>query len=181
MMQIWVKTSLVLSFIIISFTLTNAQLRADQLKGFKLCPGKQLGRILSVEVDGPGCYRRNGQVQWPCFLYPGRTGIYRVSFTHDLPEALSTVKSSIHIVAQYRGALGFTGVHRLPYSKEVNKNACPAIGCPVRPGSVKVIEKTFTVPGAVRMLQQNMKIEFKLTTGKQNDILICFIVPTINQ
>ena len=48
--------------------------------------------------------------------------------------------------------------HRLPYSKEVNKNACPAIGCPVRPGSVKVIEKRFTIPGAVRMMQQNMKI-----------------------
>ena len=181
MMQIWVKACLALSFIIISLTPTNAQLRADQMKGFKLCPGNQLGHILSVEVDGPGCYRRNGRVQWPCFLYPGRTGVYRVSFTHDLPEALPTVKSSIHVVAQYRGPLGFTGVHRLPYSKEVNKNACPAIGCPVMPGAVKLIEKKFTVPGAVRMMQQNMKIEFKLTTGKRNDILICFIVPAINQ
>ena len=181
MMQIWVKACLALSFIIISLTPTNAQLRADQMKGFKLCPGNQLGRILSVEVDGPGCYRRNGRVQWPCFLYPGRTGVYRVSFTHDLPEALPTVKSSIHVVAQYRGPLGFTGVHRLPYSKEVNKNACPTIGCPLMPGAVKLIEKKFTVPGAVRMMQQNMKIEFKLTTGKRNDILICFIVPAINQ
>lgn len=181
MARTWPQTLIGLALITFYFIPTNGQLRADLSKGFKLCPGKQVGRIVSVEVDGPGCYRRNGQAQWPCFLYPGRAGTYRVSFTHNLPNPLTTVKSSIHAIAKYRGFLSRSGVRHIPFFGEVNKNACPAIGCPVRPGSVHIIEKTFKVPGSVRLAEQNMKIEFKLTTGRRKDTIICFIVPAINQ
>jgi len=180
MERIWLQTCFTVALFMIYFTPSEG-LRADLLEGFELCPGKQLGRLVSVDVDGPGCYRRDGSTQWPCFLYPGRTGVFRIAFTHDRPEPLTKVKSSIHALATYRGLLSFTGEQRVPFFGEVSKDVCPAVNCPVRPGYVHMMEKTFTVPSAVRLVEQNMKTEFKLTTGIREETVICFIVPVINQ
>ena len=131
-----------------------------------------------MEVDGPGCYRRNGEDQWPCFLLPGQEGIYRVTYTHDQPEELTNIKSSIHGLVTLRGRFSHKGIVRSPIAGEVNKNAQRTI----RPGTLHIIEERFTVPGFIRQVQQNMKIEFKLTSGKwQKETVICFIVPVINQ
>ena len=176
----WLKNCLTLSLFMIYFNSTDGQLRADLQQGYELCSGRQLGHIVSVEVDGPGCYRRNKQAQWPCFLYPGRQGVYKVSFTLNQRRELSTIKSSIFALASYRGSLTFGRKQRVPFPGQVNKNACQAIGCPVKSGTVYVIEKRFTVPSAVRFLNQNMKVEFKLTTGRKKDTVICFIVPVLN-
>ena len=176
------QTCLIVSLGMMLFSLTNGSLRADLLQGFQTCPGKQLGRIISVEVDGPGCVRRNGQDQWPCFLYPGREGVYKVTFTHDQRQSLSNIKSSIHVLATFRGFFSSDRSQRLPMSGQLNKDACQAIGCPVSRGTTNVIERRFTVTSSIRKLQQNMKVEFKLTTGQwRKETVICFIVPVINQ
>ena len=175
----WLQTCLTLALMMGCFTLANGQLQADLLEGFKLCPGKQYGNILSVEVDGPGCHHHNGQTQWPCLLYPDRRSramVFRVSFTHLQPVSPTRVRSSIHAYAITSSRL----LH-VPFLGEVNKNACPSIGCPMKPREIQVIKKRFTVPSAAGLAHPNMGVEFKLTTDKGKDTIICFIVPVMNQ
>merc|ERR1712008_503723 len=49
------KLMLVISICIV----TGSAIRVDKQRGFKLCPGRQLGRIVSVEGGGADCRKSN--------------------------------------------------------------------------------------------------------------------------
>ena len=188
MSEIWLKTCLTL-FLVMCFLVINGNaLRADHQKGFKMCPGKQLGHVVSVEAEGPGCKRRNGQDQWPCFVYPGRDVIFKISFIHEESVAFTSIESSIYGIVKLRGFGRFTGNRRMGLKGEVEKDACSEtywtanglhFGCPIQAGVVHTIQKIITVPTTVRFAQQNMDVEFKLTNSR-GDTIICFTAPIIN-
>ena len=166
---------------------TGNALRADTQIGFKICPGKQLGRIVSVEADGPGCRRSNGQAQWPCLAIPGRAGIFSISFIHEKLGGFNNIDSSIHANVKLR--FPFNIKQRVPIKGEVRKDACPEAyyqtargpqyGCPILPGVVHTISKTVSVPRNIRMAERNMNLEVKITDTKGNTI-VCFTAPMIN-
>ena len=124
-----------------TITSISASTRADLQRGFKLCPGNQLGRVVSVETDGPGCKRRNGLPQWPCFIRPGQDGVFRVSFVHYQPSEFITITSSIHAIVTFSHLLNIKKHLGLP--GEVDEYACDHIqpGCPIPPGIVHSIQK----------------------------------------
>ena len=177
------KLMLVISICIV----TGSAIRVDKQRGFKLCPGRQLGRIVSVEGGGAGCRKSNGQTQWPCLAIPGRAGTFSISFTHETPGGFNKIVSSIHAIVKLRGL--FNIKQRVPIQGEARKNACsetssqtargPQRGCPIRPGVVHTINKKVKVPGAVRLAERNMNVEVKITDTKGNNI-VCFTVPMIN-
>ena len=175
-MNAYLKLLLVMCYPITSI---SASTRADLQRGFKLCPGNQLGRVVSVEADGPGCKRRNGLPQWPCFIRPGQDGIFRVSFVHDQPSEFITITSSIHAIVTLSHLLNIKKHLGLP--GEVNEYACDHIqpGCPIPPGIVHSIEKKVIVPNSVMFMKQNMDVEFKIT-DKNGENIICFTAPIIN-
>ena len=162
-----------------SITTTSASIRADLQRGFKLCPGNQLGHVLSVEADGPGCRRRNGQPQWPCFIRAGRDGVFSISFVHYQPSEFITIVSSIHSIVTLSDFLNIKKRVGLP--GEVNEYACEHTqpGCPIQPGVMHSIQKRVNVPSSVMFMKQNMDVEFKLT-DKNGENIICFIAPIIN-
>ena len=169
------------------FIETGSAIRVDKQRGFKMCPGRQLGRIVSIEGGGPGCRKSNGKAQWPCLALPGRAGTFSISFTHETPGGFNKIDSSIHALVKLRGL--FNIKQRVPIRGEAKKNACPETssqtargpqrGCPIRPGVVHTITKTVSVPGAIRLAERNMNLEVKLTDTKGNTI-ICFTAPMIN-
>ena len=168
-----------LSLVLITFCSipSNGQIRADLQKGFKLCPGKQWGRIVSVKIESPGCYNRNGQTQWPCFAYPGNKATLKIKFKHNVPEPMTNIKSSIYVITKFRGFFGLAGEQRMP--AEVKKDACKFMGCPLKPRVAHSIQKTGIIPDIVRLLHRNIKLEYKLT-DKNGNTIICFIFPVIN-
>jgi len=160
-------------------------LRADLNAGFKMCPGRQLGRVVAAEVDGPGCINHNGQPQWPCHVIPGKDGVFKISFMHQNRNALDYIESSIHANVKLR----FSFIEQsIPIAGEANQNACPHTfyhsvigpyyGCPIQQNVVHTIQKTVTVPNSVRFAQSNLNIEFKLTDRRGNNI-ICFMAPMV--
>ena len=166
----------------------GSAIRVDNKSGFKMCPGKQLGHIVSVEADGPGCRGSNGQAQWPCLAIPGRAGIFHISFIHEKPGGFNNIDSSIHAIVKIRGI--FNIKQRVSIKGEDEKNACsetyyqteargPQYGCPIHPGIVHTISKTVSVPRAIRLAERNMNLEVKITDTKGNTI-ICLTAPMIN-
>ncbi|CAL4062015.1 unnamed protein product [Meganyctiphanes norvegica] len=194
-METWSKTCLRFLLVICSLITTGNALRADLKKGFRMCPGKQLGRVVAVYADGPGCRRSNGADQWPCFIVPRKYGQFQIEFMHDTVDKYGTsvafggIRSSIHAHVFVRGVPSFTGEQHVGLSGEVGKNACPEtyyesvegpyFGCPIQPGVVHIIQKNITVPNSVRFAQSDMKVEFKLT-NLRGQTIVCFQAPIIS-
>ena len=176
----WMKAYLKLLLVMCSsITIISTNIRADLQRGFKFCPGNQWGRVVSVEADGPGCRRRNGLPQWPCFIQPGQDGIFTVSFVHYQPDKYITITSSIHAIVTLGHFLNIKKHLGLP--GEVNEYACKHMqpACPIQPGVVHSIQKRVIVPSSVMFMKQNIDVEFKLT-NKNRENIICFTVPIIN-
>ena len=168
------------------FISTVSGVRVDTQRGYRLCPGKQLGRIVSIEADGPGCINRNGQAQWPCLAIPGKAGTFSISFMHDKRGGFNNIDTSIHANVKIRALFGIR--RKEPIRGEVRKNACslaytqtargPQYGCPINPGIVYTINKTVNVPRDISRAERNMNVELKLTDTKGNTI-VCFTAPML--
>ena len=183
------KTCLELLLVICYLSTTGSAIRADIQEGFKMCPGEQLGRLVSVEVNSTDCYQLNGDIQWPCLAITGNTGVFIISFIHDndndneQPSGFNNIYSTIngHVKARL---FGFSTTLEV----EDKKDACPhtyhesadrvTLGCPIQPGVVHTWQKKLTVPGGLVMVQNELNVEFKLT-DKEGDTIVCFTSPMI--
>ena len=183
MVSTYLKACLELLLVICYLSTTGSAIRADLQEGFKICPGQQLGRLVSVEVNSTNCYRPNGELQWPCLAITGNTGVFTISFTHDNDDEIDNIYSTVdgHVKARL---LGFSSVLEV----EDDEDACPNVyyesadgpkyGCPVQPGVVYTLQKKLTVPGGLLFVQNELNVEFKLTDEEEHTIL-CFTSPMI--
>lgn len=177
------KPCLELLLVICYLITAGSALRADLQKGFKMCPGKQLGQLVSVEINATSCWRPNGELQWPCLAITGDSGVFTISFIHEQPSGFNYIYSSINAIAKVRW-FGFTQRVEI----ENNKDSCPQTyyesvegpyyGCPIQPGVVHTLQKTLTVPGGLAFVQNNIDVETKLTDSK-GDTIVCFISPMV--
>lgn len=151
-----------------------AAIRVDEKRGFKYCNTPQLAQLVSVEVDGPGCKR------WPCLLFPGRSGAFKITLYNQQDAPIRELESDIHGTLRLNGVAGLTGRQRVGMPGEVKKEACPFsnLGCPIPPHSYFEITKVVTVPMQARMAHGMMTIEFKVKDGRGRT-LTCFKAPVI--
>ena len=177
------KPCLELLLVICYLFTAGSALRADLQRGFKMCPGKQLGRLVSVDVNSTSCWRPNGELQWPCLAITGNSGVFTTSFIHDQPSAFNNIYISIHALVKVR-FFGFSkrievkkNVDYCPYTYYESVEG-PYYGCPIQPGVVHTIQKTFTVPSGLAFVQKYINIETKLTDWK-GDTIVCFTFPMI--
>ncbi|XP_018012973.1 uncharacterized protein LOC108670034 [Hyalella azteca] len=164
------RTLLHLCFI----SLALAAIRVDQKRGFKFCDTPQLAQLVSVEVEGPGCSR------WPCLLFPGRSGAFKITLYNQNEEAINDLNSDIHGTVRLNGVAGLTGRQKVGMPGEVKKKACQFTnpGCPIPPHSYFEITKVVTVPMQARMAHGMMMTEFKVNDGRGRT-LTCFKAPVL--
>ena len=164
---------LVLSFAVM-VGLCQAVLRVDDKRGFKLCNAPQHAQLITVEVDGPGCAR------WPCLIFPGRSGAFKISLYNPMDRPIHQVVSDIHGTLRLNGIAGLSGRQRVAMPGEVKKKACAFThpGCPIPPQSYFDITKVIQVPMQARMAHGKMVVEFKVHDGSGR-LLTCFTAPVI--
>ncbi|KAF2351958.1 MD-2-related lipid-recognition domain [Trinorchestia longiramus] len=151
-----------------------AAIRVDQKRGFKFCNTPQLAQLVSVEVDGPGCSR------WPCLLFPGRSGAFKITLYNQNDQPIRDLRSDIHGTVRLNGVAGLTGRQKVGMPGEVKKKACQFTnpGCPIPPHSYFDITKVVTVPMQARMAHGMMMTEFMVKDGRGR-VLTCFKAPVL--
>ena len=185
MVSTYLKMFLELLLVICYLSTTASAIRADLQEGFKMCPGEQLGRLISVEVDSTDCFKSNGEIQWPCLAITGNTGVFTISFTHDNDDEFDNVYSTVdgHVKARL---LGFSSVLEVEDEKDAASHVYyqsidgPKYGCPIEPEVVYKWQKKLTVPGGLLFVQNELNVEFKLTDeDEEGDTIWCFTSPMV--
>jgi len=154
--------------------LSLAAIEITHLPGFRMCKDTpQHLQLLSVEVDGKGCER------WPCLLFPGRAGRFRITLRNQHDRFIKTLVTDIHGTVRIKGVPGAVGgKQKVGMPGEVKAKACPHtdVKCPIVPYSTFSITKEVVVPMQARMAHGRMVTEFKVKDGAGN-ILTCFRAP----
>ena len=177
------KPCLELMLVICYLFTVGTALRADLQRGFKMCPGQQLGVLVSVEVNSTSCWRPNGELQWPCLAITGNEGVFTISFIHEQPSSFNHIYSSIHALVKVR-FFGFSQQIEVENNNDICRHTYyesvegPYYGCPIQPGVVHTIQRSLSVPGGLAFVQRNMDVEFKLT-DKKGDTIVCFTSPMV--
>jgi len=167
------NTHLLAFLLLASVGVSLAAIEITQLPGFRLCRNTpQHLQLLSVEVDGPGCSR------WPCLLFPGRAGRFRITLRNQHERFIKQLVTDIHGTVRIKGVGAVGGKQKVGMPGEVNAKACKHtdVKCPIEPYATFSITKDVVVPMQARMAHGRMVTEFKVKDGAGN-ILTCFRAP----
>ncbi|XP_047483460.1 uncharacterized protein LOC125035242 [Penaeus chinensis] len=154
----------------IVFVTVNGAIRVDDKRGFRYCRTPQLAQIESVQVTG--CNR------WPCFIIPGRTGTFQITFSHNSEIPITNMVSSIYARVSLPVTNLGAGNTRVAMPHETQQPVCHLTtpGCPVYPNTKTTISKTIVVPQQARLVRGPMMVEFQVKDNLGR-MVTCFMAP----
>ncbi|XP_064097279.1 uncharacterized protein LOC135208722 [Macrobrachium nipponense] len=151
----------------------SGALRVDDKPGFSYCKTPHLAQIDRIEVSG--CNK------WPCFIVPGRSGTYSITFTSNTDQVITNMHSSIYAWVRLSiPTIGKRDPTRVAMPGETKKPLCPfsAPQCPVFPGVQTTVTKSITIPPQARLAKSPMLVEFQIQ-NQNGQTVTCFRAPVI--